>query len=135
MWHSALQQYPHPNIALSTNQPCSIAPDSAALDKYRLIDGYVLAATQCGPRRVLRIRVYSTNFQKKLFCSGPELVCVCRFFLPRVCQRTAQDEEMRLREVAEAERDQMMKARQQKLLEGQQVSTCGAFLLSDRRAY
>ena len=51
-------------------------------------------------------------------------------FVPRVCQRTAQDEEMRLREVAEAERDQMMKARQQKLLEGQQVNTCGAFLLS-----
>lgn len=32
-----------------------------------------------------------------------------------------QDEEMRLREVAEAEKQQMMKARQQKLLEGQQV--------------
>lgn len=33
----------------------------------------------------------------------------------------AQDEEMRLREVEEAEKKQMMKERQQKLLEGQLV--------------
>lgn len=31
---------------------------------------------------------------------------------------------MRQREVAEAEKQQMMKARQQKLLEGQQVQPC-----------
>lgn len=35
--------------------------------------------------------------------------------------KCAQDEEMRLREVEEAEKKQMMKERQQKLLEGQLV--------------
>lgn len=51
----------------------------------------------------------------------PFATCRCGVCCGARHRCTLQDEEMRRREVAEAERQQMMKARQQKLLEGQQV--------------
>ena len=46
---------------------------------------------------------------------------LCTVDVVRLTNTRTQDEEMRLREVEEAEKKQMMKERQQKLLEGQLV--------------